>query len=286
MTVQVVDCAWGRQIVFDTDVYFWPLLNGSGHYNEGEEKVFERFVKEGDFVLDIGANIGCHSLALGRIVGEKGNVVSFEPQRAMYNALCGSIALNEMWQVHPHMMALGRMQGSIQVQVFDYAKANSFGSAELVGFAGANDPEMSAFVPMVRLDDFELSKIQRLDFIKIDVEGSEVEVLLGARHTLKHFRPVLYVENDREQRSEELIHLLKELGYQIWLHAPPLNEKIFPGVVSVMLLCVPEERADEVNLSGIGWLHHEINKPADMPSFGRHAFRERRLAEVEMDNGA
>src|SRR5260370_34852291 len=85
--------------------------------------------------------------------------------------------------------------------------------------------------------------------LKADVEGMEVDVLAGARQTIKKFRPVLYVENDREAHSEELITLIEELGYSMWWHLPkmfnPNNfaknpNNIFGRIVSINLLDLPK----------------------------------------------
>jgi hypothetical protein len=83
----------------------------------------------------------------------------------------------------------------------------------------------------------------------------EIDVLTGARDTIGKFRPVLYVENDRESHSEELITLLGELGYDVWWHLPrmfnPDNfaknpENVFGRVISINLLCLPKERHEKI----------------------------------------
>jgi hypothetical protein len=102
-------------------------------------------------------------------------------------------------------------------------------------------------VPLRTVDSLRLSALR---LIKVDVEGMETEVLHGARETIGKCRPILYVENDRESRSEELIAFISELGYQQWWHVVPLfnpnnfakaRHNIFGGTVSVNLLCVAKE---------------------------------------------
>src|SRR5260370_13229979 len=102
--------------------------------------------------------------------------------------------------------------------------------------------------------------------LKADVEGMEVDVLAGARQTIGKFRPVLYVENDREARSEELITLIDELGYAMWWHLPrmfnPDNfaknpDNIFGGVISVNLLCLPKEAKSSI--AGL----RKVSRPKD-----------------------
>src|SRR5215472_8442470 len=74
--------------------------------------------------IDVGANVGTHALAFARAVGSLGAVHAFEPQRIIFNMLCGSIALNS----HCYNMAVGDRQGSIEIPQFDYSKPLSFGS--------------------------------------------------------------------------------------------------------------------------------------------------------------
>jgi hypothetical protein len=98
-------------------------------------------------------------------------------------------------------------------------------------------------VPVMTIDGLCLP---RCDFIKIDVEGMERAVLAGAVATIARCKPFLYVENDRADRSAELIRFLDRLGYAMYWHKPPLyNPKnyagnphnVFGGLVSGNMLC-------------------------------------------------
>ena len=82
----------------------------------------------------------------------------------------------------------------------------------------------------------------------------EEEVLSGATTTIEKYRPVLYVENDRREKSPSLIRFIQSLGYRMWWHLPPLynpanylgnHENIFANMVSINLLCLPKERETE-----------------------------------------
>jgi hypothetical protein len=97
------------------------------------------------------------------------------------------------------------------------------------------------------VDDLALD---RLDLLKIDVEGMEIDVLAGAAATVRRLRPTLYVENDRVERSRALILAVEDLGYRAWWHFvrlfSPTNffgnaTNVFGGVLSVNLLCFPRE---------------------------------------------
>ena len=70
--------------------------------------------------VDIGANVGNFSIALARVVGPRGQVHSFEPQRIIFNMLAGSVALNCLLNVHCHNLALGDHEGQVEIPQYDY----------------------------------------------------------------------------------------------------------------------------------------------------------------------
>jgi hypothetical protein len=102
-------------------------------------------------------------------------------------------------------------------------------------------------VPIITIDSLGLPSLR---FAKIDVEGMERDVLLGARATIQRLQPVLYIENDRFDRSEALLALLFELGYRVWWHPVPLFARdnfhnnpnnVFGNIVSLNILCLPRD---------------------------------------------
>ncbi len=265
MTVRAIDTRHGPQLCFDNDHYFWPLLETYGDYNYGEWDLFRQLIQSGDTVVDAGANVGCHTLALAKLVGPTGAVIAFEPQRPLYYALCGTMALNGQWHVQAFNAAVGAEVGTLSMARVDYSAPDmNFGGA----FIGEGGGET---VPVLPLDHF---KMDRVRFIKLDVEGHEIQALNGARETIMQHRPLLYVENDRIENSDALIELLLRMEYRLWLHTPALfnecnfrgsTENLFPNVCAIMLLGVPAEQGFEAE--GL----REVKGPRDMVKFG--AFR-------------
>jgi FkbM family methyltransferase len=149
-------------------------------------------------VVDVGANMGTYALRLAAIAGPGGRVHAFEPQRVICNMLAGSVALNGLTNVICHNVALGDREGEVALPQFDYSQPLNFGSVEFgpeqtekLHQARGHDPAQEEFVPLMPLDRWGL---QRLDLIKIDAEGMEVQILDGAAETLARCRPVIYVE--------------------------------------------------------------------------------------------
>ena len=143
--------------------------------------------------------------------------------------LCGSIALQNKKNIKPLNMAVGNRACMIEVPQFDYRAPNNFGGV------GLQDGHKGEPTQCTLIDYFHLTKV---DFMKIDVEGMEMEVLLGAENTIKKFMPVISVEADRPERAKEVREFLESLGYDVYWHCPPLGE-IWPGVGSINFLAVP-----------------------------------------------
>ena len=245
--VRVKICRHGPTMYLSNDMYIGRSLDLYGEYSQGEVDLFTQLIKPGMVVLDIGANIGSHSIYFGQAVGPNGLVFSFEPQRQIYNILCGNIALNGLSNVILQQAGLGRDRGMAQIPRLDYASDYNFGQVSLTA-AGDGDA-----IQVFSLDSLELKWCH---FIKIDVEGMERQVLEGAVKTLRQHSPLLYVENDRKAQSPALIQFLFDQGYRLYWHLVrlynPLNYFGFPSNVfgtagSTNMLCVPKSVAVSIN---------------------------------------
>jgi len=239
--ITIKDCRHGKMLFLTHDRYIGRSLDLYGEFSEMEAQLFGQIVGSDDIVVEVGANIGAHTVHLAKLVGEKGAVFAFEPQRVIFQILCANVAINELFNVHTYHAAVGRHFGSLNVPIIDYSVENNFGGISLDQVMTGED------VVMTTLDSLELPSLRLL---KVDVEGMEIEVLEGARQLIAKHRPILYVENDRKEKSKHLIRLVHELGYNIWWHLPPIyneknyfnnNENIFQKIISVNILCLPKE---------------------------------------------
>jgi FkbM family methyltransferase len=175
-------------------------------------------------VVDAGANIGLLSIPIaGSLKGRGGTLHAFEPQRMMFYALCGSAALNDLDNLHVHHAALGRAPGRIGVAKLDYGQPQDFG---MLSLTGQLDDRPKENVPLLSLDALNLP---RLDFLKIDVEGMEIEVLRGARSLVARERPWCWVEYWKIG-IEPIRAEFTNLGYKFYV-MDELN-----------LLCAPPQR--------------------------------------------
>ena len=172
---------------------------------------------DGVVAIDCGANIGVHTVEWARFMSGWGRIYSFEPQEKIYYALAGNIALNNCFNVTARLAAVGAECGTISVPEIDYSIPSSFGSLELIPadyneYIGQNlDYNRTAQrVEMLTLDSLGLP---RIDLVKIDVEGMELQVLQGARESILRCRPQLLIEVIKTD-PESVTELLEGAGYR------------------------------------------------------------------------
>jgi len=234
-------CRHGYMLYNVHDVYIGRALEFYGEFSEQEAELFNQIARPGDVVLDVGANIGAHTVVFAKRVGPTGRVHAFEPQRIVFQTLCANVALNSITNTFCHNAALGDEPGTIVVPAMDYAQVNNFGGLSLGGSATGES------VPVLTLDGLDLPACR---LVKIDVEGMELNVLKGAVKTIERLQPMLYVENDRVEKSAELMRFIEGLGYEIYWHLPPLYnprnfyqnpQNLYPGIASFNLLCVSRD---------------------------------------------
>ena len=229
------------------DHYVGKALEFYGEYCEPEIQLFLQLISVGGDVIEIGANIGTHTVPLAR-APSGARVHAFEPQPVVFQNLCANLSVNCCENVLAWPMAVSSERGRLIVPAVDYGQAGNFGAVSLA----AEGPGLP--VEVTTLDSYA-ADLASICLIKADVEGMEREVLLGAKQTIQRCRPILYLENDRVKQSKALIETCWELGYRLYWHTPMLYnpdnffgnpENIYVGVAAFNMLCVPNESAMQV----------------------------------------
>lgn len=205
---QLTATRYGPMLYNRHDLYVGRSLAAYGEWCEEEVALMCALLGPGDVVLDLGANIGAHTLPLARAVGPTGHVYAFEPQRIVYQTLCANLALNSLTNVHTYMMAIGAEPGVIAVPPLDYTQADNFGGLRLKAGSPAGEEVDVVTVDMLPLPGCRL--------IKIDVEEMELDVLRGAVQTLARFRPFLFVEANPGPLRDPLIRFLAAQDYAMF----------------------------------------------------------------------
>ena len=229
------------------DKYVGKSIEAYGHYQLEEKKIFSKYVNEESIVLDIGANIGTHTLWFAQ---NSKLVIAFEPQRYAFQMLCANMALNSIQNADCKQLGVGSTREIIEVAFIDPETENNFGGLSLQDHSIEKVREERGVhldgekIAICKIDDMGL---QKCDFIKIDVEGMEPQVLMGGRATILDLRPYIYIEVDREKNWDFINDLLFEYNYVSHESLPPLyseeyeGENIFGDIVSHNALCIPAE---------------------------------------------
>jgi FkbM family methyltransferase len=210
LTVTRAGCRWQLNPADYTQREFFWL----GEKDSWDVFHLMRLVRPGAVILDIGANFGFYALTFARALARCTRIIAFEPFPATFRRLSANIALNGLQDViEAHPVALSDREGRARM----WSRPDNSGASAVLD-------EGTIEVPVTTLDGFSRGAgLDRLDLIKIDVEGHEESVLRGASDVIARHHPVLLVEIDppkldRARTSpERVLRLLADLGYGLWV---------------------------------------------------------------------
>lgn len=230
--------------IFTCDAYVGKSLKVFGEWAESEISLLLQLVTPQTIFVDIGANIGTHTVAIAPHVS---HVVAFEPQPRVFQVLCANVVANQLANVTTKSEAIGDEHRMVYVPPLNFdAPANNVGAARI---SDTGIPAMMATV-----DDFCMGGC---DLVKMDIEGHELKALHGAEQTIARFRPVMYLEH--HENKEQVEAWLRERGYRLFIHDAPcfnpdnvfgVKEDFCNGYGERNLIAWPQEKP----------LHAAINK--------------------------
>ncbi|MCA8017719.1 FkbM family methyltransferase [Burkholderia metallica] len=241
-------CRHGTMLFNSNDEFVGRSLLLYGEWSEPEASLFAQMVRQGDTAVEAGANIGSHTVMLSKAVGDSGTVFAFEPQRHTFQLLSANLALNERLNVRAFQYAMGDVDGAVEFPVVDPRLPNNFGGSSLL----MSHPVVEQ-VPLRTIDSLQLP---RLDFLKADVEGFEIQTIRGAQESIRAHRPIVYLEylnHYTGDSSKVFLEYFASLGYRVWYFITPLYNRlnfrgnpdnVFEGIWSFDLICLPRERGE------------------------------------------
>ena len=229
-----------------------------GRFEVGVSRTLDAAVRPGMTVVDIGANVGAHTLPLARSVGADGLVVALEPTAWAYRRLQHNLALNPELEgrVRALQVALGEPGGSVPETLFSSWNLSATGEAVHATHGGS--PKSTDGCTATTLDQVVAEQaLSRVDLIKLDVDGFEAKILRGGRDTLTRLRPQILLElcsytlAEQGDRLDDLLELLWSAGYDLRQpRGDPLPrdrrwiEQALPRGGSINVLAVPGLRPD------------------------------------------
>jgi FkbM family methyltransferase len=166
--------------------YFW----GYAHYEAATIRLLTELLRRKRVFVDVGANLGYYTLLAGRLLEGRGVVHAFEPWGDMFDHLHANVMVNGFRQVYAHRLALADWDGQARLFI---PRAHEWTNASLIkGFVPSDGYE---WVPTMRFDAFcALHAVDRVDLIKLDVEGAELCVLEGMGDLLDRWQPDIILE--------------------------------------------------------------------------------------------
>lgn len=243
--ISIKQCLHGLFMYNLNDLFIGRSLDLYGEWCNEEIILLNQLLRKGDVVLDVGANIGTHTVFFAKAVSQEGMVFAFEPQRVTFQFLCTNIALNELLNVKPMQVGVGKKPDSTFIPILNPSVQQNFGVFNIQGHDKMAKVDK---VDIITLDSLELN---RCNLIKIDVEGMECEVLKGAEATIRKLRPFIFVENNSQEGSPELVETLFKFDYMCyWQIANYFNPKNFfmnpeniwqNFVPEANMICLPKE---------------------------------------------
>jgi FkbM family methyltransferase len=228
----------------------------SGVIDPNEFYFLNAFLQKGMTFVDIGANEGFYSVFASDRVGDRGRVVAFEPSQREADRLLRNLELNAVANAAVEVMGVADMDGEAILKLCEYGHE---GQNTLGGFAHKVKQDGTQKVTLITLDTyFDDHPVDRIDLMKIDVEGAEERVLRGAFETLKRFRPVLLMEmNDRSLRFQgsscgDVANLINSLGYCIYSFDSATGKLVAAteGKYSDNVVAVPREKSQQIEQVG------------------------------------
>src|SRR5262249_14818845 len=172
---------------------------------------------DGVIAVDCGANIGVHTIEWAKHMTGWGAVIAIEAQEPIYYALAGNIAINNCFNARAVHAAITTKPGTMKIPKPNYLAPASFGSLELkkrersefIGQQIDYSDAQTVEVPAVSLDSLQLN---RLDLIKADIEGMELDALAGGAKCIPERHPILVIETIKTDKKV-MRSLLEQLGY-------------------------------------------------------------------------
>jgi FkbM family methyltransferase len=243
--ISLTKTRFGLAQVLTHDEYVGKALMKYGDYSYDEVKLFQQFAQPGSMVMDVGSNHGYFAFALADSVGPEGLVVAVEPQRLLASMILAGTVLQDRFNIAVLNMAVGADPGEITLAMPNYQTDANYGALSLETMYRNGEGFKTQ---LNTIDNIIASTGREPSFIKIDVEGMEIEALKGATTTLSTTKPWLYVESDRPEYNQEVLKFLEAFDYSMYWAIVPLyspdnynkvSENIYGNRVSINFLCAP-----------------------------------------------
>ena len=248
---------------YKNDEYIGKSLREYGEFSEGEVHLIKQLTKTNDNVIEVGSNIGTHTIPLAKHLSQGGLLYALEPQSQNYKILIKNINQNDLQNIKVFKIAASNKKSEAYMNLFDENETNNFGDARIFNKIFTNFEKVSVST-LDELFFHEFNENKKLVLVKCDAQGQETNIINGSKKIIEKFKPLLYVENDNIEQSKNLIETIKSLHYSLFWHIVPMfnsknylnnSKNIFPKKYSLNMLCIHKNTRIALNED---WKKNEI----------------------------
>lgn len=202
--MKIIDIEYGKLLFDGHDGVVSKYLNGCKFHDEFLKQYYDKYITADSIVLEAGGHVGTHSIYLAKKCKQ---LLVFEPQKYCFFNLLGNLFLNHCFNVTPYNLALFSKECFLWCDL-DNDYENMSGKAGISFHESHSEYKIQA----ITLDSLNLD---RLDFIKIDAENNDFEVILGALETIKRHKPIIVFEEGYSEKKDRYYKLFSEINYSV-----------------------------------------------------------------------
>jgi FkbM family methyltransferase len=246
MNIYFKETNYGTFCLLEKDLISNCIAN-YGYWEQHLYLFYSNFIQPNYIVLDGGANLGFHTICFASLAN-KGKVYSFEPQPLIFNLLSTNILLNGATDiVKQFKLGLGDKIKSLKMTPLK----EQFFSEDCINYGGRGLTDSKEGEEEVLLTTIDNLNLPKLDLIKLDVQGFELETIKGGEKTIKNNHPIFFLENYLDsEKDQNVIKLLQDWGYK--------NYRLDIGHKEDCILVYPDKHQNEIkfieNQQYIKWI--------------------------------
>jgi FkbM family methyltransferase len=262
MNTYIKNCKHGQFILIHGDMIS-EHANLLGEWCEGEVELFNSILSIDANVIEVGSNIGMHTIPIAKLL-KKGKMFCFEPQRIVYQILCGNISINNLTNVYAFNQGCSHQNVNVKIQSGSYDKPWNYGAFSVEsGFSAEGSyPEVTSHeeLELVSIDSLPfINELERIDLLKIDAEGHDENVLDGAKNTIQKHQPFIFIENNSEIKFNSIKEKIISFDYTPYWYCSARfkadnHNKAFwsiPGY-DINMICAPKSKLIKNGLLEVG----------------------------------
>ncbi len=247
--MSIVSTRFGKMRIIDKDEVVSRALSLYGEWAMDEVSLLAKLIRPGMCVLDVGAFIGTHTLAFSKFVGPTGKVYSFEPRKEIYEILTENVSINDCENVSALNVGLAEKEQILTLPLVDINQVLNFGGLSLE----TDNALPSSGTCQVHISTIDGLDFEKIDLIKLDVEGMERKVLDGAVKTILRDRPMIFCECNSLSGGARVFELSQSMRYDTYgflsaAYNPKnyngVSDNIFGAAKELALILIPQEQAE------------------------------------------